>query len=416
MNVDESGEARLLRGLLDAIPTIVGYWSRDLTNLIANKAFAECFGTTPADIRGRHLSDVIGEGLYRLSRPHLDRVRAGERQVFQRTLVDAHGRTRHVEVTYIPETVDGEVAGFVEYVTDLTSRLDAEHHRDDALRLFQISSENAPIGQSIVDMSVRALYVNPAFCSMFGTTPEEAVGANLRDYVHPEDLETVKAAFDELKNEARTQVATEMRFIRPDGTTMWLQRTAVMVPGTHGADDVIVGQFQDITARKLAEAELARLAAADPLTGLSNRQAFVDCVQRQRDADPDARVGVVFVDLDGFKLVNDERGHAVGDSVLVQFAKRIAQVVVAPDSVYRLGGDEFVVLSTTARSEADVEELAQVIRDELSGTYDAEGVPVTLTASVGSTWGPTGDIEELLRHADARMYTHKSRWSGHGSA
>ena len=101
--------------------------------------------------------------------------------------------------------------------------------------------------------------------------------------------------------------------------------------------------------------------------------------------------------------------------MLVQFAQRIARVVVAPDCVYRLGGDEFVVLSTTAQADAQVEELADALHEELSGTYDAAGVPVSLSASVGSTWGPMGDIEQLLRNADARMYTQKARRRGEAS-
>lgn len=407
-----SEEARRLRLLLDGIPTMVSYWDRDLTNRLANEAFAECFGMTSAEMYGRDLREVLGANLYRLNLPHLDGVFAGEKRVFERTLIDACGETRYVEVTYIPEIVDGEVTGFSEHLADLTSRMEAEHHRDDALRLLQISIENAPIGQAIVDASIRVIYVNPAFCAMFDTTPDEVVGTNLRQYVHPADLDTVEADFDALKNEALTHVATELRYIRPDGTTMWLQRNAVMVPGTHGTDDLIVGQFQDVTAHKVAEAELARLAVTDPLTGLFNRQAFVDSVERQRDAEPSAPVGIVFVDLDGFKNVNDEHGHAVGDSVLVLFAERITAIVNPPDAVYRLGGDEFVVLSTTAATEAPVDELADVLRDELSGTYDAGGVPVSLGASVGSTWGPIGDIEQLLRNADARMYTNKARRRG----
>ena len=103
---------------------------------------------------------------------------------------------------------------------------------------------------------------------------------------------------------------------------------------------------------------------------------------------------------------------AIGDSVLVLFAERLTGIVNPPDAVYRLGGDEFVVLSTTAASEAHVDELADVLREELSGTYDIGGVPVSLGASVGSTWGPTGDIEQLLRNTDARMYTNKARRRG----
>jgi diguanylate cyclase (GGDEF)-like protein len=168
-------------------------------------------------------------------------------------------------------------------------------------------------------------------------------------------------------------------------------------------------QFQDVTARKRAEAELARLAVTDPLTGLPNRQAFVDFVQKRRDAEPATSVGIIFIDLDGFKQINDTHGHAVGDAVLVQAAQRIAQIVVAPDSVYRLGGDEFVVLSPKAEAEAHGAELADRLCRALTGSYDTGATPVTLSASVGSTWGPTDDIQQHLRNADAHMYRHKAR-------
>jgi PAS domain S-box-containing protein len=89
-----SEEARRLRLLLDGIPTMVSYWDRDLTNRLANEAYAACFGMTPAEMYGRDLREVLGANLYRLNRPHLDGVLAGEKRVFERTLVDAHGETR----------------------------------------------------------------------------------------------------------------------------------------------------------------------------------------------------------------------------------------------------------------------------------------------------------------------------------
>jgi diguanylate cyclase (GGDEF)-like protein len=182
-----------------------------------------------------------------------------------------------------------------------------------------------------------------------------------------------------------------------------------MVPGAHGSDDIIIGQFQDVTARKRAEAELARQAVTDPLTGLGNRQAFLDSVQNQREVERTASVGIVFIDLDGFKQINDAHGHAVGDAVLIQVAQRIAQIVVAPDSVYRIGGDEFVVLSTEAEADEHVAELANRLRGALTGRYDIGARPLSLSASVGSTWGPSHDIQQLLRDADAHMYRHKAQ-------
>jgi diguanylate cyclase (GGDEF)-like protein/PAS domain S-box-containing protein len=402
-------DPRRLRLLIDSVPAMVSYWDRQLGNVIANEAFIEFFGKTTVEIRGRHLREVLGLNLYGLNRAHVEGVLAGEKQVFEHTLTDPHGSIRYVESNYIPDIVDGKVHGFYVQVTDVTARVEAEHARDDAVRLLQISMDNAPIGQAIVDTSVRALYVNPALCTMFGYTAEELIGVDLRAFVHPADIASAAADFDLLKNSSQSHVVSELRLIGRDGSTVWVQRDAVMVPGAHGSDDVIIGQFQDVTTRKRAEAELARQAVTDPLTGLGNRQAFFDSVQNYREAERAAPAGVVFIDLDGFKRINDAYGHAVGDAVLIEVAQRIAQIAETPDSVYRLGGDEFVVLSTEAEAEEHVVELADRLRGALTGSYHTGTTTLTLGASVGSTWGPTDDVRQLLSDADAHMYRHKAR-------
>jgi diguanylate cyclase (GGDEF)-like protein/PAS domain S-box-containing protein len=401
-------DARRLRQLIDSVPAMVSYWDRALCNVVANDAFIEFFGKTPGEIRGRHLREVLGEDLFRLSRPHVEGVLAGAKQVFEHTLTDRHGGIRHVETNYIPDAKRADVDGFYVLVTDVTSRVEAERARDDAVRLLRISMENAPIGQSIVDTSLRALYVNPTMCAMFGYTVAELNGMNLREFVHPDDIATAEADFDVLKNSPLAHVVSELRLFRRDGTAIWVQRSAVMVPGAHGSDDVFIGQFQDITARKQAEAELARQVVTDALTGLGNRKAFLDYVRSQRETEPASAVGIVFVDLDEFKQINDTYGHVVGDAVLIQVAQRIAQIVGSTDSVYRLGGDEFVVLCTKAEAQKRVATLASRLRRALTGTYDTGGKPLTLSASVGSTWGPTHDIQQLLHDADAHMYQHKA--------
>jgi diguanylate cyclase (GGDEF)-like protein/PAS domain S-box-containing protein len=402
-------DRRRLRLLIDSVPAMVSYWDRQLCNVVANEAFVEFFGKTPVEICGRHLREVLGESLYELNRAHVEGVLAGDKQVFEHTLTDPHGDTRYVETNYIPDIVDGEVQGFYVQVTDVTARVEAEHARDDAVRLLQISMDNAPIGQAIVDTSVRALYVNPALCRMFGYTAAELIGVDLRTFVHPADIAIAAADLDVLKNCSQSHVVSVLRLVGRDGSTVWVQRDAVMVPGAHGSDDIIIGQFQDVTARKRAEAALARQAVTDPLTGLGNRQAFLDSVQNQREAERTASVGIVFIDLDGFKRINDAYGHAVGDAVLIEVAQRIARIAVAPDSVYRLGGDEFVVLSTEAEAEEHVAELANRLRGALTGSYYAGTTSLTLGASVGSTWGSTDDVQQLLRDADAHMYRHKAR-------
>ena len=403
----DAEEARLLRRLVDNIPAMASYWDRDQRNVIANQAFVDYFGLTPAELHGRHLRDLLGEELYELNRADLDAVLRGEQRDFEREFEDRDGRTRHMQTSFVPEVVDGEVVGFYGFGSDLTSRVEAEHARDDALRLLRVSMDNAPIGQTIADMTLRPVYANPAFCALSGYTADELAGVNFRDFVHPDDVETAKAEFDALKNAPQSHLSTELRVIGRDGETHWVQRNAVVVPGAHGSEDLIVAQFQDITDRKAAEAELARLAVTDALTGLLNRQAFLDAGEAHRGASsPAAGVGIVFIDLDDFKRVNDQCGHACGDAVLVQIARRIKTAVAEPDSVYRIGGDEFVVVTSDA---AAISELAGRVRHALSGNYEAGGVPVKLSASVGWACGSSVDFEALLREADADMYAHKAR-------
>ena len=250
------------------------------------------------------------------------------------------------------------------------------------------------------------MQINPALCSLLGYAAEELIGHDFRELVHPEDRSFADIDLARLKNRSVPQMSSERRYIRRDGTTIWMQRAAVLVPGADGGEDVIVSQFLDVTARRHAEAELARLARTDPLTGLYNRHALAEHISQCCDANPAAPVGIVFVDLDGFKQVNDAHGHSTGDAVLVHAAQLLARTIETPNSAYRLGGDELVVLCPDAATD-DVEALADTIRAALTGSYPTLSASVTLTASVGWTSGAADDIDSLLRNADADMYRQK---------
>lgn len=402
-------ETRRLRLLLDRLPALIGYWDSDLRNVIANNAYIEFFGMTPEEIRGRHMSEVLGEPIYTMNLPYIQGALAGEEQLFERTLIDQNGRTRVTQVSYVPDIVDGKVEGFYVQVTDVTARVQAERARDEAVRLFEISMDNAPFGKAVLTTSGRALYINPALCQLVGYSAEELSGVNYTDYLHPDEVGASEADYRSLVDGSAPQFSAERRYIRRDGSTIWMHVSAVLVPGTHGAEDVVIAQFQDVTARKSAEAELAQRAVTDPLTGLNNRHALIHRIEDHRATRPGARIGVIFVDLDGFKQINDDHGHAVGDAVLVQAANRLNSTVLEPNSAYRLGGDEFVVLVPEAPEATPVARMADDVCVGLTGRYDVESTEVTLTASVGWTHGPPDDVDELLRAADANMYRHKAR-------
>lgn len=400
------GEARQLRLLIDRLPALIGYWDRHACNVIANNAHFDYFGMTPAEIRGCHIREIVSDEVFVANEGYLRSVLAGVEQQFESTLVDRHGCDRFVLVSLIPDVYDEQVAGFYLHAADVTARVRAEQARDEAVRLFELSMANAPIGTAVIDTAGYALQVNPALCELFGYRADEMVGTEFRTFVHPEELASSEADLGNLCNRIAPQIASERRFVRRDGSTIWVQRNAVLVPRAHDGNDVIVAQFQDVTARKQAEADLAKLAVTDPLTGLQNRHGLVDRIDTMRTAGQMPTAGIVFIDLDGFKQINDTYGHATGDAVLVDVARCLAAVVTAPRLVYRIGGDEFVVITTDA-APSDVAELARTIRHALTGNYRTDKATITLTASVGWTVGPILDFEELLRGADTAMYQDK---------
>ncbi len=180
----------------------------------------------------------------------------------------------------------------------------------------------------------------------------------------------------------------------------------------------VVVAHEDITQRKLAEEQLYRLAFHDPLTGLSNRALFEEhlsqAIDRSREQ-PARRFAVLFLDFDGFKLINDSLGHAVGDQLLVAIARRLEKCARPGDKVARLGGDEFVILVEDVQDGDDVTRLAESVRDTLRDAFSIEGRQIFITASVGIALNPSGlcqGARSVLRDADMAMYHAKRTGRG----
>ena len=133
-------EDRRLRILFDNLPALIGYWDRDLRNVIANHAYVEWFGLTPGELKGMHISQVVGETIYALNLPFMQAALAGSEQVFQRTLIDVAGAVRHTQVSYSPDVVDGVVVGLFVMTTDVTQRVETQRQMDEAQRLAELGS------------------------------------------------------------------------------------------------------------------------------------------------------------------------------------------------------------------------------------------------------------------------------------
>ena len=411
---EQTGDDEILRTLFNRLPALAGYWDRCQRNVLANQACLDFFGLSRAQIRGRHLRDLLDERSYAHNLPHIQGALSGNEQLFDEILVDATGGTHELQTSYTPHMVDGSTVGFVMLVTSITARKRAESLRDQALHLSELAIEYAPIATAVVGIDGSWLQVNRALCELTGFTSRQLLSMNFRDIVHPDDLDEAEASMQRLLEGSATEIASDKRYVRADGTLLWVHRTGVLVRGDEHTADLFVIQVQDISARKRAQDDLSRLATTDALTGLSNRLLLLDRLQH---ATANARrsgssLGILFIDLDHFKHVNDVHGHGGGDEVLRQVAQRLHAEVRDSDTVARLGGDEFVVVTEGVADSQEFIAFAERVRDRLNREYDLDGTPVFVSASIGMTIGAGADSAILLRQADRSMYRAKNRGFG----
>ena len=205
--------------------------------------------------------------------------------------------------------------------------------------------------------------------------------------------------------------ATELRVLTNDGSMRWCQCRIRSRTDSTGRVSKIDGTFLDITERRSAEESVKALAYMDPLTGLSNRTRFIEYLESaRRDFDAFQRpFALLFIDLDGFKAVNDTLGHDCGDDLLKKVAMRLKDGVRASDEVGRFGGDEFLVLLYGVKALSDVEQVSSTLLKSLALPMMLAGKPASVSASIGIAMytAETGTVNSLLRNADAAMYAAK---------
>jgi diguanylate cyclase (GGDEF)-like protein/PAS domain S-box-containing protein len=367
------------------------FGARDVTDLRQQPALAYMHGPG-AGLAQNRLSRMVDD------EESLDYV---EEQV--RTL---HGRIVDIEAAGMPVTYEGGTAALV-VVRDITERRRAEEARRRAEAQFRSAFADAPIGMAVLgpDGSVRV--ANPALGQMLGTRAGRLVGTRLATVTSPEDRGELRAL---LSDDVDVPGATRELRLQAGTRTVWALAGASRAPNGRGERQVLV-QLVDITARKEAEERLAHMAGHDPLTGLPHRGTLVDRLEGalSRGRRSGTPVGVIFLDLDDFKDVNDSWGHVEGDDVLRETAVRLRAAVRDGDMAARFGGDEFVVVAEQGDATA-YEALAERLAETLARPVRLGRTLVPLSASVGLAvcTGAT-DAEAALAEADAAMYEAKRR-------
>lgn len=296
-------------------------------------------------------------------------------------------------------------------VRDISERLRGENLANRLGRLLDGAKEEVYIFDA---QTLQFLEINRGAADNLGYRAELLMRMGPLDISEDLDAETLDNYLSSLRGGEREHLVYRCRHRRADGSSY-----PVEVRLNYSPDEdppVFMAIATDITERLATEIKLNQMALFDALTGLPNR---VMLFERMHVMVADTRragrmLGVFFVDLDRFKLVNDQYGHDVGDQVLRISADRLRAVVRPIDTVARLSGDEFVLLVSDLESAARAEQLARQILERFAQPMDLGGPSITITPSIGYTLSPLddGDVDGLLRHADTAMYLAKQRGRG----
>jgi diguanylate cyclase (GGDEF)-like protein/PAS domain S-box-containing protein len=295
---------------------------------------------------------------------------------------------------------------------DITEARRAEQEVLEAEMRFQLGFEHSSVGMAMVDPDGHVTRANAAFCGLVGLPFEDVIGRPTLDFMHPRDAPIMADLRARMLADADqdTQQA-EVRYLRPDGSIVWVHITVSLVRDHDGVPLYFFGQLQDVTARREAEARLAYQAHHDMLTGVANRAALLEAVQ---EAVPRG-AALVVLDLEGFKQINDGLGHEVGDLVLQEVARRLEHSTRGTDLVARIGGDEFAVLLPGVVDESAASRVAASLLTAMDPALPVHDIALHVGASAGiavTTGGETAGT--LMRRADLAM--HRAREEGSGWA
>ena len=257
----------------------------------------------------------------------------------------------------------------------------------------------------ISDADRRMLYVTPSVRDVLGYEEAAFLSFSTIDLIHPDDLVPAAKAAVELRSEAGSYRLT-IRLRHADGRWVWCDVVGRdLLQGPVGA---FVNSLRDVSAQRALEEKLALEARRDALTGVSNRRGFLETLEDAVTGRSAGHVGLLMLDLDEFKAVNDRLGHPAGDALLVQVAERIQSALRPGDVVGRLGGDEFALLVYRADDSALLERIAERLRQLITGRYDLPEGEARVGVSIGAALADVDDsVDDLIRVADGALYEAK---------
>jgi diguanylate cyclase (GGDEF)-like protein/PAS domain S-box-containing protein len=414
----EARKGAILETALDCV-IVIDHQGRVLE---FNPAAEETFGYPREQVLGEEMAELIIPPSFR--DPHrraLERVVAtGEGRLLDQRLelraMRSDGSEFPVELA-ITRIEGPDPPLFAGYLRDITERQRAEAALRESEERFRLIVEGAhDYAIFMLDPEGRVESWNAGAARTTGYMAHEMIGEHYSRLFPPEEIQRGKLDIELGTAAGEGRFEDEGWRIRKDGSRFWANTIATPVRDEAGELKGFVKVIRDVTERKRLAEQLAHQALHDPLTGLPNRTLFLDRVELAlgRSRRSGAKVALLFVDLDRFKLINDSLGHAAGDELLVALAERFRKVMRPGDTIARFGGDEFTILCEDVDGDRDAVAIAQRMREAVEAPFTVEEREVYVTASVGIAVGHTDHDtpDSLINDADAAMYRAKELGKG----
>ena len=394
--------------------------------LAANLALCDFLGRSEEELRQlgfqnvTHPEDLAGDQVL------VAEVLAGTRSTYQTekryVRVDGTVKWALLSVSLVRDAI-GAPLHFIAQVNDIDDRKAAEIELHRAVATFRAAFDDSGIGMALVRLdgaaSQQLVETNRAFARIVGQDPTGLRQQRLGDVIDAADSDRLAYLLNRIDRSGSSAERDELRILRPDGTPGWIRIVAAPVHDHGGeADRIAVVQIEDISDQRHAQEQLQHIAVHDVLTGLPNRSLISDRIRnaQQRSERTGHHVGILFIDLDKFKDVNDSFGHDAGDQLLRVIADRFRDSLRPSDTAARLGGDEFVVLCDELATDLDaatleLERVAERLHAKLVAPIEIGDIEVFASASIGMNvvQGTNDEVRTTLSNADIAMYRAKAR-------
>jgi diguanylate cyclase (GGDEF)-like protein/PAS domain S-box-containing protein len=402
----ETSERRL-RAVTENLPALIGKVNAAGKYVFLNGRAIQFYGKPAEALIGHDVRDAYSEQEYAKLQPHLRRVHAGERSTFE-DVIEVNGRQLYYQCVFVPQrTADGTPDGYYAMAFDMTARKLSELRQAESEERLRTITDNVPVLIAYLDADRRYAFANAVHASWLGVRPEQVIGLTVEEAFgaafHAPQAKALEQAWLGTASQCEHEIVRK-NHMRIAHSTFLPQLRDGRVAGVYILTT-------DATASRMHERSLHALAHTDPLTQLPNRrrfeQALAGAAGRARQGDRDC--ALLYLDVDFFKQINDRYGHATGDDVLVEFARRLRASVRSSDLVARLAGDEFTVLLHDVRSDADARQVAAKILDAVAEPFvlGAYTLRVGTTIGVGLASGAGFDPRVLMETADRALYAAK---------